>query len=194
MRLYFDLQGSNKWSLNSACVLLPFFVTRVSVMSLSPTFLSRWPVLVCVFVHRAIFTYDGFTNKLKLADSGGKDRDIPLVFREYRNIRPVRIFVVKLSITHLFALFPPLFQQLVVWPSWQGSFTSPSLSMDCAKWATWRLEGSGLLWSAGWVADKLKGLSSWKPIILHIHMRAAGTHTSAHRLAFIRKGHLAVPS
>lgn len=24
-------------------------------------------------VHRAIFTYDGFTNKLKLADSGGKN-------------------------------------------------------------------------------------------------------------------------
>lgn len=26
-----------------------------------------------MFVHRAIFTYDGFTNKLKLADSGGKE-------------------------------------------------------------------------------------------------------------------------
>lgn len=37
-----------------------------------------------VFVHRAIFTYEGFTNKLKLADSGGKeDCVLPLAFRDF---------------------------------------------------------------------------------------------------------------
>lgn len=27
---------------------------------------------LCLYIHRAIFAYDGVTNKLKLADSGGK--------------------------------------------------------------------------------------------------------------------------
>lgn len=39
-------------------------VTHVSVADL---YLS-----LCLYVHRALFAYDGVTNKLKLADSGGK--------------------------------------------------------------------------------------------------------------------------
>lgn len=34
------------------------------------TCLRSWPVFICV--HRALFAYDGVTNKLKLADSGGE--------------------------------------------------------------------------------------------------------------------------
>lgn len=43
-------------------------VTPSAVMTAADLSLS---VFICV--HRAIFTYDGFTNKLKLADSGGKN-------------------------------------------------------------------------------------------------------------------------
>lgn len=37
---------------------------------------------VCLYVHRALFAYDGVTNKLKLADSGGKV-DVHIFVRNY---------------------------------------------------------------------------------------------------------------
>lgn len=145
---------------------------------------SAADLLVCLYVHRAIFAYDGLTNMLKLADSGGNAH--PEMSPIFSCWKKSSIFVVKLSIRILSPFVPSnvalclsLLQQRAVWQSWQGSFTSPSLSTDCAKWEVWRQEAHGLLWSAGWVASRFMGTHIPAQIMftLHIHMTVAVTDT-----------------
>lgn len=94
---------SNQCLVHSSCFLLFYlYETRVSVTSWSHFAAAD----LSVFVHRAIFTYDGFTNKLKLADSGGKeDCDLLVAFGEYCK---KFAFVVKVSYHAPFAHVPTL--------------------------------------------------------------------------------------
>lgn len=100
-------------------------------------------------VHRAIFTYDGFTNKLKLADSGGKNNHHLISARPSHAVRT-------------FTLSPPLWQP-AAWKSWQPSFTSLRPSMGFARWRPRRQEPPRSLWSAGWVAQRMVGWSWVEP-------------------------------
>ena len=60
------------WEYTSGCLVQkvkPCFLT-LNITDVSDT--SQQLTCVCVCVHRALFAYDGLSNKLKLADSGGK--------------------------------------------------------------------------------------------------------------------------
>lgn len=64
--------------------------------------------------------------------------------------------------------------QRVVWQSWRRSSTSPSLNTDCAKLKVWRQKALGLLWSAGWVADRFMELT-WAHSVKETRIQAQTT-------------------
>lgn len=65
---YGEQQSSSSY--NSNCFLK--VQKHYSLLCVYHLYSSAPDQRLCLYVHRAIFAYDGVTNKLKLADSGGK--------------------------------------------------------------------------------------------------------------------------